>query len=40
MALTLLEVLTPKLSGLIREHAVFFVANPYAPLSAMPFSAA
>jgi hypothetical protein len=32
--------LVPSLSGLIREHAAFFVDNASLPLSAMPFNAA
>jgi hypothetical protein len=31
--------LLPNLSGLIREHAAFFIANRTTPLSAMPFHA-
>jgi len=40
MALVALKGLLPNLSGLIREHAAFFVANPELPLSGMPFAAA
>jgi hypothetical protein len=40
MALAALKGLLPNLSGLIREHAAFFVANPELPLSGMPFAAA
>jgi hypothetical protein len=40
MALAPLKGLLPNLSGLIREHAAFFVANPELPLSGMPFAAA
>jgi hypothetical protein len=36
MAAVALEALLPKLSGLIREHALMFVANKSVPLSAMP----
>ena len=39
MGAAALEALLPKLSGLIRDHAAFFVANRTTPLSAMPFSA-
>jgi hypothetical protein len=38
MALVALRGLLPSLSGLIREHAAFFVSNPTLPLSAMPFA--
>ncbi|SHH62785.1 hypothetical protein [Bradyrhizobium erythrophlei] len=40
MALVALKGLLPNLSGLIRNHAAFFVANPEWPLSAMPFALA
>jgi hypothetical protein len=39
MALVALKGLLPSLSGLIRDHAAFFVSNPTLPLSAMPFVA-
>jgi hypothetical protein len=39
MGLVALRGLLPDLSGLIREHAAFFVSNPERPLSAMPFAA-
>jgi hypothetical protein len=38
MALIALRGLLPSLSGLIRDHAAFFVSNPTLPLSAMIFS--
>jgi hypothetical protein len=38
MALVALCGVLPGLSGLIREHAAFFVSNPTLPLSAMPFA--
>jgi hypothetical protein len=38
MGLVALRSLLPSLSGLIREHAAFFVSNPTLPLSAMPFT--
>jgi hypothetical protein len=38
MALVALNGLLPNLSGLIREHAAFFVGNPELPLSDMPFA--
>jgi hypothetical protein len=38
MALVALRGLLPGLSGLIRDHAAFFVGNPTLPLSAMPFA--
>jgi hypothetical protein len=38
MALVALRGLLPNLSGLIRDHAAFFVSNPALPLSAMPFA--
>ncbi|WFU37555.1 hypothetical protein QA640_24080 [Bradyrhizobium sp. CB82] len=39
VATTALEALLPSLStGLIRDHAAFFVANPYTPLAEMPFT--
>jgi hypothetical protein len=34
-----LRGLLPNLSGLIRDHAAFFVSNPTLQLSAMPFAA-
>lgn len=37
IAFVALELLLPDLSGLIRDHAQFFVSNPAAPLRAMPF---
>ena len=40
MALVALKGLLPVLSGLIREHAAFFVANPKLPLRGMPFAEA
>jgi hypothetical protein len=40
MALVALKGLSPNLSGLIRDHAAFFVANPELPLSGMPFAPA
>ena len=40
MALVALKGLLPNLSGLIRDHAAFFVANPELPLSGMPFASA
>jgi hypothetical protein len=40
IALVVARGLVPILSGLIREHAAFFVANPELPLSAMPFASA
>jgi hypothetical protein len=39
IAAAALEALLPNLSGLIREHAAFFIANRTTPLSAMPFHA-
>jgi hypothetical protein len=39
IAAAALEALVPNLSGLIREHAAFFIANRTTPLSAMPFHA-
>jgi hypothetical protein len=39
MALVVLRGLLPKLSGLIKTHAAFFVSNPDLPLSEMPFVA-
>jgi hypothetical protein len=39
MALVVLQGLLPNLSGLILDHAAFFVANPDLPLSEMPFVA-
>jgi hypothetical protein len=39
IAVAALEALLPNLSGLIREHAAFFIANRTTPLSAMPFHA-
>jgi hypothetical protein len=39
IAAAALEALLPNLSGLIREHAAFFVSNRTMPLSAMPFHA-
>jgi HAMP domain-containing protein len=38
MALVALRGLLPNLSGMIRDHAAFFVSNPTLPLSAMPFA--
>jgi hypothetical protein len=38
MALVALRGSLPNLSGLIRDHAAFFVSNPTLPLSAMPFA--
>jgi hypothetical protein len=38
MGLMALRSLLPSLSGLIREHAVFFVEHPDLPLVAMPFT--
>jgi hypothetical protein len=38
MGLVALHGLLPDLSGLIRDHAAFFVSNPELPLSAMPFA--
>lgn len=38
MGLIALRGLLPSLSGLIREHAAFYVSNPTLPLSAMPFT--
>jgi hypothetical protein len=38
MALVALRGLLPNLSGLIREHAAFFVSNSSLSLSAMPFA--
>jgi hypothetical protein len=38
MALVALRGLLPSLSGMIREHAAFFVDNSGLPLSAMPFA--
>jgi hypothetical protein len=38
MALVALRGLLPSLSGLIREHAAFYVENPTTPLGAMPFA--
>jgi hypothetical protein len=38
MALVVLRGLLPNVSGLIRDHAAFFVSNPTLPLSAMPFA--
>jgi hypothetical protein len=38
MAIVALRPLLPNLSGLIRDHAAFFVSNPTLPLSAMPFA--
>ncbi|MET4493490.1 hypothetical protein [Bradyrhizobium sp. LA7.1] len=35
-----LEQMLPDLSGLIQEHASFFVSNPTVPLAEMPFAAA
>jgi hypothetical protein len=40
MALVALRGLLPSLSGMIREHAAFFVDNPGLPLRGMPFNAA
>lgn len=40
MAATALEALLPNLSGTIRDHAAFFVANSALPFSQMPFRAA
>jgi len=40
MALVALRALLPSLSGLIRDHAAFFVANPGLPFSGMPFAPA
>jgi hypothetical protein len=40
IALVVARGLVPSLSGLIREHAAFFVANPALPLSGMPFAPA
>jgi hypothetical protein len=37
-ALIALRGLLPSLSGLIREHAAFYVENPTTPLGAMPFA--
>ena len=39
MALVALRGLLPGLSGMIRDHAAFFVSNPSLPLSAMVFAA-
>jgi hypothetical protein len=39
MALVALHGLLPGLSGLIREHAAFYVGNSALPLSDMPFTA-
>jgi hypothetical protein len=36
MALVALRGLLPNLSGLIREHAVFFIDNDRSPLGNMP----
>jgi hypothetical protein len=38
MGLVALRGLLPSLSGLIGEHAAFFVANPEATLGNMPFA--
>lgn len=38
LALVALAPLVPNLSGLIRDHAAFFVANPTLPLGSMPFA--
>jgi hypothetical protein len=38
MALVALRGLLPSLSGMLRDHAAFFVSNPALPLSAMPFA--
>jgi hypothetical protein len=40
MALVALRGLLPNLSGLIRDHAAFFVADPKRPLREMTFSPA
>ena len=40
MGLVALRGLLPNLSGMIRDHAAFFVSNPTLPLSAMPFALA
>lgn len=38
LALVALTPLLPNLSGLIRDHTAFFVANPTLPLGSMPFA--
>jgi hypothetical protein len=38
VALVALRGLLPGLSGMIRDHAAFFVGNPTLRLSAMPFA--
>jgi len=38
MAMVALRGLLPDLTGMIRDHAVFFTDNPTAPLSSMPFA--
>ncbi|MHC2241207.1 hypothetical protein [Bradyrhizobium elkanii] len=40
VAFIAIEALLPNLSGLIRDHAAFFVSNPYNPMSDMPWKAA
>jgi hypothetical protein len=40
MALVALKGLLPNLSGLIRDHVAFYVANPELPLFGMPFAPA
>jgi hypothetical protein len=40
MALVALRGLLPDLSGLIRDHAAFFVSNPELPLREMMFAPA
>jgi hypothetical protein len=40
MALIALQGLVPSLSGLIRDHAAFFVNSPRLPLAGMPFASA
>jgi hypothetical protein len=39
MAIVALKGLLPNLSGLIRDHVAFYVANPELPLCGMPFAA-
>jgi hypothetical protein len=39
VALVALEALLPSLSGMIRDHAALYVANPIMPFSEMPFAA-
>jgi hypothetical protein len=38
MALVALRGLLPSLSGMIHQHARFFVDNPRLPLGGMPFA--